>query len=90
MTGQYRRTVPAVAADYPQVHLGELNELNTGGDYTFPTLAAAARFAQNHEKIAAVRGVTRIAMIVHPDGLVTDSHGRHWDGQQWITIPLGL
>jgi hypothetical protein len=81
---EYRRTIPD-GRDYHRVHLGELDEVNSGGSYAFPTLTAATRFAVNHEQIAAARGVDRVVLIIYPgdDGLVTDPRGWYWDGQQW-------
>jgi hypothetical protein len=83
---EYRRTIPD-GRDYHRVHLGELDEVNTGGSYAFPTLPAATRFAVKHEQIAAARGVDRVVLIIYPGGeLVTDSRGRYWDGQQWRQV----
>jgi hypothetical protein len=81
---EYRKTVTTDGRDYHRVHLGELDELNDGGSYAFPTLTAAARFAVSHEQAAAARGVDRVVLIVYPGGLlVTDPRGRYWDGEQW-------
>lgn len=80
---EYRKTI-AEDRDYHRVHLGELDELNDGGSYAFPSLSAATLFAVNHEQAAAARGVDRTVLIVYPGGgLVTDPRGRYWDGEQW-------
>jgi len=53
------------------VDMGELNFLNGGCSYPFPTLEAAVRFAESHKAIAyQIHGKDREISVRHPDGTV--------------------
>lgn len=69
---EYRKTIPLdTSTDYWFVEMGELNFLNGGSNYPFPTLEAAERFAINHKRIALQQyGVDRDIAIRYPDGTI--------------------
>lgn len=59
--------------DYVFVDMGELNFLNGGSSYPFPTEEAARKFAVTHKRIAKqTYGVDREVSLRFPDGRIED------------------
>lgn len=59
--------------DYWFVEMGQLNFLNGGSSYPFPSLSAARKFAEDQKHIAkAVHGIDREVRLLHPDGTVDE------------------
>ena len=67
---EYRRRIEIDRdKDYIFVEMGELNFLNGGSSYPFPTEQAARLFAVNHKRIARqTYGVDRDIQLRFPDG----------------------
>ena len=71
---EYRRRIEVESkSDYWWVEMGELNFLNGGCSYPFPTVEAAHRFAQTQKNIAKrIHGVDRDVKVRHPNGEVDE------------------
>ena len=67
---EYRKRIEVNhETDYWWVEMGELNRLNGGASYPFPTVEAARKFAESHKNIAkAIHGVDREVQVRHPSG----------------------
>lgn len=67
---EYRKKVKLDPnTEYYFVEMGELNRLNGGASYPFPSLEAAERFAESHKIIAKQNyGIDRDIVIRFPDG----------------------